>query len=25
MIWEIGQDAKGRDSLLKQVALAKKE
>ena len=25
MIWEIGQDAKGKDSLLKQVALAKKE
>jgi chitinase len=25
MIWEIGQDAKGRDSLLKQLALAKKE
>jgi chitinase len=25
MVWEIGQDAKGRDSLLKQVALAKKE
>ena len=25
MIWEIGQDAKGKDSLLKEVALAKKE